>query len=371
MLALKSDGTVWAWGENDQGQLGIGNSTGPNICLVGLAGQEAHYACSTSPAQVTGLSDVIAIAAGPRHNLALKKDGTVWAWGTNVEGELGIGNDTGPDHCAYIGGGDPRPCSLTPVQVSALSNVKAIAAGVVTANSLALKQDGTVWVWGSNAFGQLGSGAGPGKCGGLACDSTTPVQVKDLSNITALAGGWGRGLALRNDGTVWVWGPAVVQVSGLSNVTAIAGGQLASYALKNDGTIWAWGFNAYGDVGDGTDTDRMTPVQVKDLSRVAAIAPKMALEKDGTVWAWGLNYCGFLGNGSNSGPEDCRGYPCSRSPRQISGLSGVTAIASNECSGLALRSDGTVWAWGPNEMGELGIGTADQSHHKPVQVQGL
>ncbi len=394
MLALKSDGTVWAWGGNDHGELGIGSSTGPNICLVGLTGQEARHACSTSPVQVTGLSNVIAIAAGDSHSLALKKDGTIWAWGSNRFGELGIGDNTGPDQCSDVVFGGAHPCSLTPVQVLGLSNVKAIAAGFFN-NSLALKSDGTVWVWGINVFGQLGTGpTGPDKCGGNAC-SRIPVQVKNLDSITALAGGGHRVLALRTDGTVWAWGSAIlgngtrsdsvtpVEVSGLSNVTAIAAGQLDSLALKDDGTVWAWGNNPFGQLGIGNPTGpdhcsglgdpscSLTPVQVEDLSSVAAIASQLALTKDGTVWVWGFNYCGSLGNGNNTGPEQCGGYPCSRIPLQISGLSGVRAIASGGCNGLALHSDGTVWAWGANEVSELGIGAADRRYHTPVQVQGL
>ena len=190
--------------------------------------------------QVGGLSGVAAIAAGGRHTVVLKNDGTVWAWGNNSDGQLGDGTAIN---------------RKTPVQVSGLGGVTTAAAG--SSYTVVLKNDGTVWAWGYNNSGQLGDGT--------TTNRKTPVQASGLGGVTAIA----------------------------------AGGH--TVALKNDGTVWAWGYNNSGQLGDGTTTNRKTPVQVGGLSGIAAIASgnehTVALKNDGTVWTWGDNYDGQLGNG--------------------------------------------------------------------------
>jgi alpha-tubulin suppressor-like RCC1 family protein len=231
-LALQNDGTLWAWGNNGNGRLGDGTTASFQVL----------------PVQVSGFgsgSGVVAISAGIVHSLALKSDGSVWAWGFNGSGQLGDGTTT------------PRP---TPVQVSGLgagSGVVAIAAG--TNFSFALKADGTVWAWGANFGGQLGDGT--------FNQRVTPVQVKAPSGTGFLSG-----------------------------ITAIAANGSA-YGLKSDGTVWAWGNNGAGELGDGTTTTRSLPVQVLGaggtgfLTGATAVAAGAlhggALLSDGTVWNWG------------------------------------------------------------------------------------
>ena len=188
------------------------------------------------------------ISTGEEHTLALKSDGTVWAWGSNDNGQLGDGTYT---------------YRITPVQVGSLSDIIAIACGGVLDTkkgfSIALKSDGAVWAWGGNDNGQLGDGTKIGKA--------NPVQVNGLSDVIAVAGGGSHAAALKSDGTVWTWGynsdgelgdgtktkrTTPVQVSGLSNIIAIACGGYHTVALKSDGTIWTWGYNGYGQLGDGT-----------------------------------------------------------------------------------------------------------------------
>nr|WP_269456777.1 Ig-like domain-containing protein [Thermanaeromonas toyohensis] len=312
-----------------------------------------------TPVQVQGLSDVVAVAAGGGHSLALKSDGTVWAWGANNYGQLGDGTTAN---------------RYTPVQVQGLSGVVAIAAALGS-HSLALKSDGTVWAWGYNYYGQLGDGT--------TTNRYTPVQVQGLSNVVAIAAGGSYSLALKSDGTVCAWGyngqgqlgdgtttnrytPVQVQNQNLqSSVVAIATHGNHSLALKSDGTVWAWGANAYGQLGDGTTTNRLTPVQVWNLSGVVAIAGggnhSLALKSDGTVWAWGYNGAGQLGDGTTISRY---------TPVQVQGLSGVVAVAGGSNHSLALKSDGTVWAWGQNGYGQLGDGTTT-NRTTPVQVLNL
>lgn len=290
---------------------------------------------------------------------AVSGESIVWDWGQDWGDPGSIG---------------PR---LFPVQIPNLIGVTAIAAGAV--HSLVLKNDGTVWGWGPNDAGQLGDGTIH-----IAHDWTAPAQVRNLSAVTAIAAGAGHSLALKSDSTVWAWGwnaegelgngtttvglsPVQVQTSGevLSGVQAIAGGRYHSLALKNDGTVWAWGGNNSGQLGDGTNASSHTPVQVLNLTGVRCLASggyhSLALKSDGTVWAWGFNLYGELGDGTAAN---------SNRPVKVQGLSAVTAVAGGDFHSLALKNDGTVWAWGHNQFGELGDGTTTESH-MPVKIKDL
>ncbi|MDC3959229.1 hypothetical protein KEG38_35575 [Polyangium jinanense] len=337
-VALKSDGTVWAWGWNGNGQLGDGTTL------------ERHTAV-----QVSGLGGVIAVAAGASYTVALKSDGTVWAWGFNQFGQLGDGTTT-ERH--------------TPVQVSGLGGVAAVATG--RQHTVALKSDGTVWAWGWNSYGQLGDGTN--------IDKLTPGQVGGLIDVTAVVGGGYHTVALKSDGTVWAWGEnshgglgdgtttyrdKPVQVIGLSGVTAVAAGVFHSVALKSDGTLWAWGWNGPGQLGDGTSIERHTPVQVIGLNNVTAVVGgedhTVAVRSNGTVWTWGRNDSGQLGDGTTNNRS---------TPLQLVAPTGFAAVAAGPRHTVALKSDGTVWAWGWNNEGELGDGTI-LDKLTPVQTSGL
>jgi alpha-tubulin suppressor-like RCC1 family protein len=226
--------------------------------------------------------------------------------------------------------------------------------------------------WGNNSQGQLGNGT--------TANSTTPVDVSNLSGITALGAGAEHSLAVKSDGTAWAWGQNAngelgdgtttdrlmpVQVSNLTGATAVACGTAHSLVLKSDGTVWSFGLNQNGQLGDGTTTQRTSPVQVSGLTGVIAIAAgsdhSLALKGDGTVWAWGKNTNGQLGDGSKTKRT---------TPVRSGTLTGVIAIAAGGDHSLALKSDATVWAWGYNFYGELGDGTKT-NRTSPVRVTGL
>ncbi len=275
-VALKSDGTVWAWGRNIFGQLGDGTTTQ-----------------RLAPVQVAGISGVTAIAGSENSTYALKSDGTVWAWGLNNEGQLGDGT---------------RTDRYSPVPVQGLSVVAAIAAGDV--HGVALSNGGTVWGWGDNAYGALGDGT--------TTSRLTAVQAPSLSGMIGIAANGYHTVAVRSDGTLWVWGsgtygelgigdrpmvfPIPAQALGLKSVVAAYAGSHHTIALIDDGTLWACGVNYYGQLGDGTNTDRSVAVPVLGISSVVTVGASyyhtVAITADGTVWAWGHNYDFQLGDGT-------------------------------------------------------------------------
>jgi alpha-tubulin suppressor-like RCC1 family protein len=306
-LFLKTDGTVLATGDNTLGQLGDGTQS-----------------VRSSPVAVINLSNVIATSASQLHSLALLQDGTVMAWGRNAEGQLGNG------------GGGIGQFSAAPVPVINLTNVAAIASGGLY--SLALKADGTVWAWGSNSDGQLGNGTTPN-----SNPHGTPVQVganvTGFTNIIAVSAGVNHAVALKSDGTVWVWGSNLfgeggngaaggnqlvpVQNSTLFGVSQIAAAWHYSYALKPDGSLFAWGYNVRGNLGNGTTNStgcQCSPApQQASITNVIDIKATdehaLARKTDGSVWAWGWNLYGQLGDGATltTGCQ-CRSVPAQVTP---------------------------------------------------------
>jgi alpha-tubulin suppressor-like RCC1 family protein/PKD repeat protein len=300
---------------------------------------------SPSPVQAL-IANVTAIKTGYNHVLALKADGTVWAWGVNSSGQLGNGGTSS---------------SSLPVLVSGLNDVIAISAGGNV--SMALKSDGTVWAWGTNDSGQAGNGTSGGS-------NTVPVK-SGVNNVIAIAAGFYHCAAVKSDGNVWEWGwmpgATPTQVAGISNVVSVADGSGTyplTLALKSDGTVWAWGQNDYGQLGNGSTTSSpYVPVQVASLNNVVSIAvgdkTAVAVKGDGTVWTWGSNDWGLLGNGS--------GDSYSTVAVQVNSLTGVSGISLSSWTALAVKSDGTIWAWGNNWESQLGDGTGNNSS-VPVQA---
>ncbi len=348
-VVRKSDGTVWTWGANFGGKLGVGLSmTNVNRLLVPT---EVH-----GPGDVGFLNSISAIMGGEVHNVALKSDGTVCGWGNNFFGQ--VGNGTTND--AY-----------TPAQTSGLSSV--IALGGRGYHTLAIEADGSVWGWGWNNAGELGDGT--------TNRTTVPVKVVGLTNPAAVSAGYKFSVALMPNGNVFQWGHgrviansfAPVQVPGLSNITAISAGWDHALALRSDHTVWAWGQNNYGEIGDGGAGNRTNPVQVTSLSNIVAVSGgdwhSSALDSSGMIWKWGRNDVGQLGNGT----ADSSPHPL---PAKIlldnngNGFSNIVLMAARDYHNIAVKADGSVWQWGANDQGQCGDNTT-VDRWRPVQVTGL
>lgn len=345
-LALRSDGTVWVWGDATYGQLG--GAPAPDGCYI------YNTPCSRRPVQVPGLSGITGIAAGSFFNLALRNDGAVFVWGANDSGQLGLGTVGGQVN--------------TPTQNPVLNGIRAVGAGA--GMGFALTNDGHVLSWGSTSHGETG---GPGE----ACSAPNangvanlcqprPTLVEGIDNVAALSAPGSVGIhsiVIRGDGTVWGWGDNRVgqlggassgetcnniyespqpcsrhplQVPGLSGITAVATGGYHTLALRLDGGVVAWGWNAFGQLGDGTTLDRATPAAVVGLSDVRRISAgrghNIALRGDGSAWTWGRDEHGTIGDGEP--------YLDQARPVQVPGLQGVTLVAATVYSAFAVGSGG-------------------------------
>jgi alpha-tubulin suppressor-like RCC1 family protein len=310
-LALEPDASLWSWGQFS----GDGSA------------QPRSY-----PLALGTIQDPISVSAGDGHASVLARNGVVWLWGQNQDGQLGDGTTYNTNW--------PKPI---------LSNVIAIKTGGF--HTIALSENGTITSWGQNSYGQLGNGD--------TRSSALPVEVNTLTAVMQIAAGYERSVALKSNGTVWAWGfvrenqgqtptfdSTPVQVSGLTAVTAIAAGRSHAAAVKSDGTVWAWGSNEYGQLGNASVTGyTANPVQVSNISNAVSVSltydHTLVLRSDGTVWAWGANDVGQLGDGTTNATNVAV---------QVSGLTGVVAIAAAHSYSMAMKADGSVWAWGQDTL---------------------
>lgn len=385
---IGSDGTLWTWGDNANGQVGDGttSSHGTPVNVIGDAdwmavssadgytmaiksngtlwgwGTAGPLGCGASctqdltiPQQIGTDTDWQAVSAANGFTIALKSNGTLWTWGVNSAGQLGDGttNDR-----------------FTPARVGSASNWVAISAGMGYA--MAIKADGTLWGWGDNSYGNIG-------CGG-ACASTLTPQKVGTDNKWVSVSAFRQTLAVKSDGTLWGWGlnntNQIGDGSGISKDTPInvgtdtkwvkvAAGGNHSAGLKSDGTLWAWGANNLGQLGDGTFSDRGTPGQVGSLTSWTTVSAgaqhTLAKQSDGSLWAWGRNREGQIGDLTAVDKN---------SPVRVPWKDGkwVTPAGGLHYSG-ALKADGSLWSWGLNDRGQLGIGS-NTNMSNPVRLNG-
>jgi alpha-tubulin suppressor-like RCC1 family protein len=360
-LALRSDGSVFAWGDNHAGQLGDGGATlGTSV-----------------PQQVVGLgpgSRVSAVSAGDSNNLALIADGAVLAWGGNYYGQLGNGSNA--------------LTSDIPVQVSGLGPGSGVVqVSTAGATGLALKRDGTVLAWGDNSVGQLGNNSDQASAG-------TPVQVTGLgpgSGVVAISAGPTHALALKDDGTVLAWGdnrngelgndtflamskvPVIAKGMGAgSGVIAVSSGA-HNLAMMLDGRLWSWGSNAGGALGAGlSGSNAHAPVFGLGMGAPSGAARvevgrafTLVVRSDGSLSGWGVNDVGQLTGSSGTHPF----------ATQLTGFGpggGPIVVSAGYGHSLAIDEDGFVKAWGHSFYGALGNGPdGDPFQRTPALVVAL
>jgi hypothetical protein len=328
---------LWSWGLNTEGPLGLNDIIN-----------------RSSPVQVgTGtIWNPNAFAAALDSSHAIKTDGTLWNWGNNVNGQLGI-NSTAD--------------RSSPTQVDASTNWSKIAAHGYSV--MAIKTDGTLWTWGKNDYGQLGLSD--------IINRSSPVQVGAGTTWLKIANGDYLSLAIKTDGTLWVWGngnvtglntPAIsrsspTQIGSSTDWADIAAGGNQNLALKTNGTLWSWGNNYYGSLGlnIGQQASRSSPTQVGADTNWSSISignhVACAIKTNGTLWSWGYNGEGQLG-------QNDRVYRSS--PVQI-GAGTTWSKLNNYQAMTAIKTDGTLWSWGDNPNGNLGLNNA-VSKSSPTQI---
>lgn len=340
-MVIKADGSLWAWGANGAGQLGDGTRVK-----------------KLTPVKI--MEEVASVSTARFSSMVIKYDGSLWAWGNNKYVHLGDGTETD---------------RLTPVKI--MDGVAKVSTG--ESHTLAVKKDGSLWAWGLNEDGQLGDGT--------LEDRLSPVKIMD--GVADVSTGLGYSMAIKTDGSLWTWGEndngqlgdgttenRLKPVKVMERIVSISAGDMHSAAIDADGSLWAWGSNSFGQIGDTNGNvkdnqlgypDQKTPLKIMDEvnSVSAGWGHTMAIKADGSLWAWGLNYFGELGN-DRQGDESVFAYAEAGNaegitainyliqPTPIKVMDGFEAVSAGSTHTLALKADGTLWAWGSNNSGELG-----------------
>ncbi|WP_026706588.1 T9SS type A sorting domain-containing protein [Flavobacterium soli] len=328
-VGLKSDGTLWGWGQGDWRQLATSNFTEPN------------------PIQVSTLTTWDKAYTGIQNTFAIKSDGTLWGVGSNMYGSLGVGSTTeyylefqqittannwtkvapsylftlalkadgtlwawGRDDTNQTGNAPATSEQLVPIQVGTATDWIDIATGT-NSTAFALKADGTLWGWGANDGSLLVASSS-------VYSLSTPTQINPASDWIKMSVGGFHILAQKEDGSLWTWGTGPARGIGeeappQGNIPysistdvwkSFSTGTNTSFGIKADGTLWAWGLNTNGQLGDGTSTTHYVPTQIGtdtnwDSVHARNFATTMATKTDGSIWYWGTNYYGEFGNGTD------------------------------------------------------------------------
>ena len=345
---------LWGWGQGESGILGNGAAQYYNCDPIQI-GSETYW-LGRDPEDIRKVKLAVAYSTG-----TITNEGKLYTWGSNEEGRLGNGDTT-------------KTCS--PGQVGSLEDWGNIA-GCGEAY-VSVKTDGTLWAWGYGRDGTLGQGEDTSS----VC---SPIQIGSLTDWDRVYGSGNSCLSIKTDGTLWAWGrnatgqlgtgdiehpnnkyTSPVQIGSLTNWDSISVGGQNTAAVKTDGTLWGWGQGENGDLGKGNTTDYSSPVQIgslTDWSQTATpygsttIGGGMAVKTDGTLWGWGTNGQGQIGVGNTTTYS---------SPVQIGSLTDWKLVVVNQQASYAIKTDGTVWFWG---SGLHGTGAGDTTDYSsPVQI---
>jgi len=345
-LGIRLDGSLWAWGNNRYGQLGIGE-------------KEEEWGDTSAdrytPVQVGTDTDWAYVSAGDDFSVGLKQDGSLWSWGSNHIGQLGHG-DSGREIERTV-----------PTQVGVDTDWATITTGEI--NTFGIKTDGSLWAWGDNWWGQLGLGDI-----GSGTERTVPTRVGEDNNWKQIAL-WYHVLGVRTDGSLWSWGFNLYGCLGLGDSgngtqrtvptqvgndydwAHISAELYSSMGIRDDGSLWVWGDNTWRKLGLGDSSPTIAiavPTRVgvdNDWKHVSAgNGFGLGIRQDGSLWSWGANSLGSLGLGDS-------GWTTNRaSPTQVGSYTGWVYISTGQISSLGIQADGSLWVWGGNRSGELGIG---------------
>jgi len=309
----------------------------------------------SAPTRIGTNTDWTALTSGFYHSAALRANGSLWTWGDNDAGQLG-----------YI---STLP-KLAPTRVGTGTDWAAISSGYY--HTAALKTDGSLWAWGGNSGGQLGDGT--------TTDKSTPTQIGTETNWTIVTAGGFHTVAIKTDGSLWAWGrndkgqlgdgtttdKSLPTRIGIDNdwVLLSANG-FHTIAIKTGGSLWAWGGNNNGQLGDGTTTDKSTPTRIGTGNDWSFIATggfhTVAIKTDGSLWAWGYNYFGQIGDGTTT---------TRTSPARMGIETDWVSATAGYHHTVANKTDGSLWAWGFNYHGQLGDGTIALRKTTPVNIEG-
>lgn len=380
VIGLKSDGSLWAWGFNSNGSLGLG-----------------HYNTVYIPQQIGNSKNWSFVYRNGSNTYCIKNDSTLWAWGDNSIGQLGLGN---------------KNKVVLPTQVGSDNQWKIIQSDGLS--TIGLKTDGTIWAWGNNSYGQLGLGN--------KFSYLIPTQIGADTNWHKISFDGNSAFAIKKDGSLWSWGQNSYGKLGLGtfispylspqrvgddfNWSQIFQSKDSKFGIKSNNTLWAWGYNG-GDLGIGYRDTRSAPTQIGTDSNWSQIfcwnnGTKFAIKMDGSLWSWGSNFLGTMGVGNvseYSTPQkiesDIDWLNCYKQPPYGSliyaikndgsvwqwGGNEIKSYPINKISNdfnwikistglkysLAIKENGTLWAWGLNDSGQLGLGDL-QERNAPTQI---
>jgi alpha-tubulin suppressor-like RCC1 family protein len=321
-IAIMSDGTLWAWGNNSSGQLGDGTKL-----------------ASSTPVKISDETDWAEINAGSAVSFAIKTDGSLWAWGENGIGQLAVGT---------------LVAETKPKRVGTDNDWKSVSTS--GSHTIALKSDGSIWGWGWNYYYQVGDETNVNR--------SAPVRIGTDSDWESVSAGGSATAAIKTNGRLWVWGrlhndymTTPKEVDFYDAWESVSVGEFSILGIRKDGTLWGWGSNEYNKLGFAELDSYSAPEQVgsdNDWKSVdAAFHHSMGLKADGSLWAWG----GYPGFGPLAEPAHLA------TPAKVGSDTDWIQISAGDAAGFALRADKTLWGWGRNELGEVGDGTG-----RPVQL---
>jgi len=327
---VRSGGALHCWGRNDSGEFGNGT-------------ERSSFETAT-PGRVAGTTRWLSVSGGNGHSCGVRADHTLWCWGNNYAGVLGVGGNV--------------PLAMAPVRVGAATNWAQVFAGFE--HTCGVRTSGALYCWGDNTAGQLGNGT--------TTDRSTPTRVGTATGWLRVTGGYDHTCAVRTTGTLYCWGSNAdgqlgvgttdnkphstpVRVGTATGWSAVAAGYSYNCAVRTTGTLYCWGSNFAGQLGNGTTTARPAPTRVGTATGwkavAAGISDTCAVRTTGTLYCWGDGLAPRTSGGT-----------APTMPVRIGTATGWVAVAVGDGHACATRTTGTVYCWGSNRRGQVGSDTS-------------